>query len=338
MRHLSVILAMAALAMVSSLPNGARADDAAAKDEAVRHFKAGVAHLQDPEGARFEDAYAEFKRAYDVSRSPKVLGNLGLCAMKLERDGEAITAYTRYLTEVSDIDPEERAQVVRDLELLKTSAITVTITTPVAAGTIVDTRLPTSGSTVTNFYEIVPTGEPSKPLAHGALVLRLRPGRHTMVLQADGKDRGRWEFSAGSGERLAHDFVARDQPPPAPVPEKSRAVQPGPMAVTGVGVAALIAGGVLGGVVLGKVSALESQCPNNVCSSTVFPANVNAVRPFVQATDGVLLSGGVIALAGAAWWIAAATRGAPPARVGMVVGLDGACTTRGCFATAGGSF
>jgi hypothetical protein len=333
MRHLSVILAVAALATLSSLPSGARADDAAAKDEAVRHFKAGVAILQDPEGARFEDAYAEFKRAYDVSRSPKVLGNLGLCAMKLERDGEAISAYTRYLKEVDDIDPEERAQVTRDLEVLTTSAISVTITTPIAA-TLVDTRLPVSGSTVTNFYELTPSSKlPGRP----ATVLKLRPGSHVLVLRADGKDRARWELSAAAGERVSHDFVVGDEPP-AQSSGQGKVVRPGPMAVTGVGVAALIAGGVLGVVALEKVRGLESQCPDNVCPSAVFPANVNAVRPFVQATDYLLLSGGVVAVAGAAWWIAAASRGAAPATVGTAAGLDAACTSHGCFATAGGRF
>jgi hypothetical protein len=332
MRHLSVILAVAALSALSSMKGAARADDASTKDEAVRHFRAGVANLQDPEGARFEDAYSEFKRAYDLSHSPKVLGNLGLCAMKLERDGEAIAAYTRYLKEVDDIDPEERAQVARDLEVLTTSAISATITTPIAA-TLVDTRLPVNGSTVTNFYEILPSVS-STPRA---TVLRLRPGRHVVLLRAEGKDRARWEFSAASGERISHEFVVREEPSPQ-VSVQGGVVQPGPMAVTGIGVAALLAGGALGVVALEKVHGLESQCPGNVCPSAVYPANVNAVRPFVQATDYLLLSGGVVALAGTAWWFAAARRGATPAKVGMAAGLDAACASHGCFTSMSGRF
>ena len=86
----------------------ARADDVS--PEARAHFKTGVAYLEDPEGQRFEDAYAEFRKAYELSHSAKILGNLGLCAMKLERDGEAIDDYTKYLTEVVDIEANERAR------------------------------------------------------------------------------------------------------------------------------------------------------------------------------------------------------------------------------------
>src|SRR6476661_7390454 len=62
--------------------------------EARSHFEAGVSLLQDPDGARYEEAYREFTAAYQLSKSPRVLGNVGLCAMKLERDAEAIDAYS----------------------------------------------------------------------------------------------------------------------------------------------------------------------------------------------------------------------------------------------------
>src|SRR5690349_6487515 len=107
---------IALAAALCLLASGARAADPAnAEDEAHRHFKVGISYLQDPEGERYEDAYGEFKLAYELSHSPKVLGNIGLCAMKLERDGEAINAYTRYLAEVPDIEADERAQIERDL-------------------------------------------------------------------------------------------------------------------------------------------------------------------------------------------------------------------------------
>src|SRR5687768_3790728 len=87
--------------------------------EARAHFEAGVALLQDPDGARYEEAYREFVIAYEQSKSPRILGNVGLCAMKLERDAEAIEAYSRYVEEVPDIDPIERDQIRRDIITLK---------------------------------------------------------------------------------------------------------------------------------------------------------------------------------------------------------------------------
>src|SRR4051794_36501980 len=112
-------LALLVCSMLVSLANGANAQEIT--PEARRHFKAGVNQLQDPDGARYEDAYREFKAAYAASSSPKILGNLGLCAMKLERDGEAIDAYSRYLREVSDTDADERAQIMQDLQTLSVS-------------------------------------------------------------------------------------------------------------------------------------------------------------------------------------------------------------------------
>src|SRR6185437_15642588 len=82
--------------------------------EARAHFVAGVRLLQDPAGPRYEDAYEEFKAAYAASPSPSMLGNIGLCAMKLERDEEAIRAYETYL-ESAKIDAAERNKIETDL-------------------------------------------------------------------------------------------------------------------------------------------------------------------------------------------------------------------------------
>ena len=59
--------------------------DESVSEEARTHFKAGVSLLQDPEGEWVEEAYREFKAAYAISKSPKMLGNMGFCAMRLER-------------------------------------------------------------------------------------------------------------------------------------------------------------------------------------------------------------------------------------------------------------
>lgn len=89
-----------------AMPAAAKTTPTGTSEEARSHFAAGVSLLQDPEGEKVEEAYREFRTAYDLSGSPKILGDMGFCAMRLERDGEAIEAYTRYLREVPDIDAE----------------------------------------------------------------------------------------------------------------------------------------------------------------------------------------------------------------------------------------
>src|SRR5580704_9487103 len=175
-RHLrtwsvTMVLAIAVLPRVA-LANGD------VSPEARAHFKAGVSYLEDPEGQRFEDAFAEFKKAYELSHSPKILGNLGLCAMKLERDGEAIDDYTRYLADVPDIDPAEKTQITRDVQTLSASVVTATVTTSVPSAVIVDTRVPVRGPSVTNVYDV----------AAGSAKLRVRPGHHVMHLRVGGRD------------------------------------------------------------------------------------------------------------------------------------------------------
>src|SRR5262245_35470252 len=86
----------------------ARAEDVIISDEAKERFRAGVALLDDPDGARYEEAYREFSAAYRASPSPKILGNLAICAMKLERDGEAIKAFEGYLEGAPDVSAAER--------------------------------------------------------------------------------------------------------------------------------------------------------------------------------------------------------------------------------------
>src|SRR5579859_5544266 len=110
----------ASVFLVAGVAGHAVAADAPITDEARTHFAAGVNLLRDPDGARYEEAYREFKAAYAASPSYKILGNLGLCAMKLERDGEAIDAYSNYLARASDLDPSEAKQVTTDLQTLRT--------------------------------------------------------------------------------------------------------------------------------------------------------------------------------------------------------------------------
>src|SRR5215475_8192222 len=112
---------LVSVVVVGGIAGHAAAADAPITPEARTHFAAGVNLLRDPDGARYEEAYREFKAAYAASPSAKILGNLGLCAMKLERDGEAIEAYSSYLAHAADVDldPVEAKQVGTDLQTLK---------------------------------------------------------------------------------------------------------------------------------------------------------------------------------------------------------------------------
>jgi hypothetical protein len=275
-----------------------------ALDDTVKHFAAGVAYLEDPDGARYEEAYAEFKKAYELSQSPKVLGNLGLCAMKLERDGEAIEAFTRYLTEVDDVDPEERAQSTRDLQTLLAGAVHVSVSTDLRARDgasridIVDTRTPSRGAPIANVYSM--TGQQAE--------LVLRPGRHTLAIRIGGVQSGAWEFDAGPGARLAHTFAAQDARDASARPTSPTPSRVGPILFIGVGVAALAAGGVLGLATLDKVRSIEDKCPNDLCPPATYDDELASAHAYVRTTDYLLLGGGVAAAVGLTWFVVSSSR------------------------------
>jgi hypothetical protein len=239
----------------------ARAADVKITDEARRHFNAGVALLRDPDGARYEDAYREFKVAYEASPSWKILGNLGLTAMKLERDGEAIAAFERYLSEgKKDLDPTERADIERDLSTLRASATTVSLTTTPADVLIVDERMPVQGTPVRNRYQV----------RGGSLQMQIRPGHHVITVTAPDKPPRTWEFDAEPGSKLQREFNFETpeaapvaQPPaqpvaaPPPVATSSRPISTGVwigLAATG---AFAVGAGVTGVLALGKNSDYE---------------------------------------------------------------------------------
>ena len=273
----------------------ARAEGGAADEDARKHFKVGISYLQDPEGERFEEAYGEFKLAYELSQSPKVLGNMGLCAMKLERDGEAINSYTRYLREVPDIEPDERAQIERDLPALEASAVHLSIKVGPSNASLTDTRYPAQGANVRNVYTPTP----------GSSEIVVRSGHHVMTLSVDAQTVASWEFTAEPGSKLSHDFsvgnaLAKPSTPAGASSSSSRS-RTVPLIVTGVGVAAVAAGGVFGLVTLGKVSDLEKKCPNDTCPASSYASDVDPVRTYVRTTDVLLLGGAAVTAVGVTW-------------------------------------
>jgi len=176
-------------------------------EEARQHFNAGVAYLQDPDGARYAEAYQEFLTAYAASPSWKILGNLGIAAMKLERDGEAIDAYSKYLQEGgSDIDSAEREQITRDMNTLKTGLVGLTLETAPAGAVIIDERVPPTGNPIVNRYG--PLTGPTK--------IGVKNGKHRLHAELDGYDPMVWELDAQPGGDQSHTFELKKTPPPPP--------------------------------------------------------------------------------------------------------------------------
>lgn len=309
----------------------ALARDERISPEALEHFRAGVAYLQDQEGERTEEAYREFKAAYSLSKSPKVLGNMGYCAMKLERDAEAIDAYGRYLAEVADIDPEEKAQVTRDLQTLKTSVAKVSFTVDVPGASLTDIRVPVRGERVTNLYG---------PLDRGS-DLGLRPGHHLWTVRLAGYEDASWEFDVPAGGQETHAFTMRkkqlqhlESPALATGPgPASSSTNVGPWIVMGLGGAMVAAGAVTGVLALGKVKDLETRCPGDLCpAGTNVEPDKDSARSLVRVTDVLLIGGGVVTAAGLTWWLLG-NKSESHGRDDHAPRGSAMCTGAGCYGT-----
>jgi hypothetical protein len=187
-------------------------------DAARQHFEAGVHFMQDPDGARYEEAYREFKAAYAASPSWKILGNLGIAAMKLERDGEAIEAFQKYLEQGKrELDRSERDQFQRDLAALETSVVWVTFRSVPEGATLTDERVAVSGNSTVNRYA---------PLA-GELRVGLRSGQHRVTARLKAHEDAVWELEAASGSTHEHTFeLVKVAPEPAAAPAPAPAPAP----------------------------------------------------------------------------------------------------------------
>lgn len=282
--------------------------------EARQQFEIGVSLLQDPDGARYEEAFKAFLRAYTATPSWKILGNLGLSAYKIERYVDGIEAYERYLAQAGDqLDAAERDQVRRDLDIMKATSGTVVLKTTGGAS-IEDTRTRSVGGPVVNSYTVPESG---------TLTLRLTGGHHTLRAAAGSKT-GVLDLDVKPGEKVEHTITLGDGAATAVPGPASAAGEPGPAAsppssssgmrtaglvIGGVGVAALIGGGVTALLGSSAQSDLESRCPDKRCAydspteKADFESDRDSLETMGTMTTVLLIGGGVLAATGATLFV-----------------------------------
>ncbi len=338
---LGLCAALATSARAGMAQDPPKAADDQAMAEARRHFQAGVNLLDDPDGARYEEAYHAFHKAYDLSHSPKVLGNIGFCSLKLERDGEAIDAYTTYLRESKDVDPRERAQIEKDIATLASTTATfkVVVKSPGEEFVLVDTRIQTRGSPVVNSY----------PFKGAETSVRLRPGRHALKVKSNDAESTPFEVTIEPATQTTHDFTF---PPPAPAGglfavRPSKPSYAGPILLGVVGLAAVGTGTVTGLMARGAADDIESSCRGDICPRGYDLSGKRAEAKTLGTIADATFIGGGVALGGALLWALLTPSGSAPkapktgvaARTSSVAWTPSAgCTGQGCSVRLGGEF
>lgn len=206
-----VALVVGLVGLVNS--ESALAQDTPPSEEARAHFHAGVEHLT-ASSPDYQKAYDEFSLAYAATPSWKVLGNLGIAAMKLERDGEALEAFEQYIREGRpSLEASELAQFEADIKLLKESVAWVSLELPADAVELRDSRQAMKGETVVNKYKA----------RNSVLRVGVRQGLHQFVLTTKSGREFEWTVDLKAGERSKHKFdesvvVVDSAPASRPVP------------------------------------------------------------------------------------------------------------------------
>jgi hypothetical protein len=239
-------------------------------DQAKKHMASGVSFMQDPDGARYEEAYGEFRRAYELSGSMNALQNLGICAMHLELDGEAIEYFGIVLDKKGDdLDPADKTQLETDLGRLKSTVAWVTVTSDRPGTVVVDTRTPQRGDAIRNRYDV---GLQQKRLG-------IHPGNHKLVATADGFPDQTWSTEIKPGQSYNHEFVfekggpvtaegftEKDMTGEEPKPDEEPEADTGgggmpayPFVVMGITLASGVVWGILAGVSASKKSTYDDE-------------------------------------------------------------------------------
>jgi hypothetical protein len=171
--------------------------DPAKIEQAKKHMAAGAALYNDPSGHKCEEAYAEFNKAYELSGSLNALKNRAVCALELEKDGEALLDYKKVLAGMADkLDPSERTQIENDVKALESAVAWVTIKIDVPKARLADVRTPSRGLPVTNRYE----------LATSSTKLGIHPGEHAFTVVAEDGKELTWKTSLANGSTQEHTF------------------------------------------------------------------------------------------------------------------------------------
>ncbi|MFO8073890.1 MAG: PEGA domain-containing protein [Polyangia bacterium] len=259
------------------LPTLASARPAAAQDpredEARVEFERGESLLDSGE---VEKAAEALDKAYEILPDFKYLWLIGQVQMELGNKWRALQAYERYLADGGKRIPVSRAaKAGRRIERLRSQVGSIRIDCQVEGATVF---VDGSKRGTTPLSEPLPADAGMRQLKverDGDLlhreVVRVGAGQEVSVavdpetiVEAEGDDDGK-------GQRRIWTWVA-----------------------FGVGGAALVSGGVLGGVVLSRSKDLKNECDDDICPESRW-SDLEKTRSLATATD-VLLGVGAAAL------------------------------------------
>lgn len=255
-------------------------------EEAKTRFKSGMQLYQ--EGS-LDGALAELRRAYELAPNWKVLYNIGAICRDQRDYVEAIKAYERFLADGGKfVEPGKKKDVEKDLETLRKFVATVEIMSA------------TEGVEVRIDDEVVGKTPFAAPISVNA-------GKHKLTGTMAGRNDAHESVTIAGGDALKIELNPLAPPkaglPPAPpTVTTSTSTSTGlpvlPIALLGLGGAALATGGVFGFMTLSARSDAKAGCTNGAAGhlcSTDARSSLDKEQTFALVTDIAVVSGVVLA-------------------------------------------
>jgi tetratricopeptide (TPR) repeat protein len=211
----SRLITITALAALAAAEQPIGAEEAAASkdpaiDEAVAHFKKGVAFFNEED---YGAALVEFLKSYELHANWALRYNIGICYMETGKIVEALDAFTAYLEEGKEgVPAARRSEVASLIEEIEAKIGRV------------DIACSEDGAAVFVDDFIESTTPLEKPVT-------LTAGIHTIVVKKPGFEPFRKEFTLVGGETrtltIELEAVAAAQPPAAQPPVEAAATDAG---------------------------------------------------------------------------------------------------------------
>jgi hypothetical protein len=317
-------LVACAAALLGTVLDGrtARAQAGPASDPAAL-FDKGLADMR---AHRFPEACRELAESYRIEPHAGGLFTLAECDTQSGKVASALADYDSFLDLVAHLPARERGK--QDERARIAAERRVALAREVPSVTIsLDAAVP-AGSTVSVDGRAIPT-------ARLGSLLPLDPGDHLVTVQAPDGRTGEQHVSLAPRDARAVTLALSIRAPDKAAPSASKDDDPGAtwrtaaFATGGVGAAALIAGTVMGAIVAGKKSSIDSNCPTaSTCASLADASAANSAKTLGWASTGAFIGGGALAGVAAVLWFARPTRSAvepvvTPLGRGGVIGLGG---------------
>ena len=246
--------------------------------EARRRYELGLKLYDD---GNYQAARIELERALALAPSYRILYNIGLTYKQLNNYVDALGAFEKYLQEGgAEVAPERRVEVQKAIAELRSRISHVTVTTNVA------------GAEVSLDGESVGRTPLSTPVA-------VNPGVRTFTFQARGYLPASKVLTVGSLESPQLNVVLQETEKTLVIERKGNPwTLPTVIGWSATG-AALIAGGVVGGLALKAKSDQTNEVNTLGANSADLSHARDKTQNLASAADGLFITGAVLGVASA---------------------------------------